>query len=507
MNSEAGRERDERSPETILVVDDTATNRLLLRALLQKEGYEVEEAENGIDCLERCKQNPPNAVLLDVMMPVMDGLTACIELRKSFSKDELPVIMVTTKIESADLAEGMAAGASDYVTKPIDRVVLLARLANQLQFARSQRELLEAKRGTERALSVQNAIGDSLPDAICVTDAEGTIVYANQHLYQACGSLSEQNIREVFLQIYDGRLRERFESAYREPISLPFFLVDEGIESLGGGFRHYHVISRVIDRGEDFLRVWVIRDDTRERKLERQINDELKMDMVGIFASGVAHNFNNIMGGIVASAEFLARPDVSPERRDKCSSIIQKAVSSGMQLTRRMSSIRKHDSRFGGNSSRVEEIVIEVCNRKREKHPEVSFEISESDVSVSLDRVALKDILTHLVDNAVDSLGGASGKVEIVVSASPGSRTAEIVVRDSGRGMGPDELARAFEPFYSTKNLDVANRVSVEGNGLGLFTVYNIAHAAGGDVTLDSTKGVGTTAVVTLPLKDDSVGA
>ena len=128
-------------------------------------------------------------------------------------------------------------------------------------------------------------------------------------------------------------------------------------------------------------------------------------------------------------------------------------------------------------------------------------------MSVSLDRVALKDILTHLVDNAVDSLGGASGKVEIVVSASPGSRTAEIVVRDSGRGMGPDELARAFEPFYSTKNLDVANRVSVEGNGLGLFTVYNIAHAAGGDVTLDSTKGVGTTAVVTLPLKDDSVGA
>jgi diguanylate cyclase (GGDEF)-like protein len=122
---------------TLLVVDDDAMNRDALSRRLTRTGYTVLTAENGADALTMIGQNRIDAVLLDIMMPGMSGIETLRSLRQSRSVSDLPVIMVTAKDGSDDVVEALGLGANDYVTKPIDYAVALARIRAQVTARRS----------------------------------------------------------------------------------------------------------------------------------------------------------------------------------------------------------------------------------------------------------------------------------------------------------------------------------------------------------------------------------
>ena len=100
---------------TILVVDDEIKIRNLLTMFLKKENFQVAEAANGLEAIRKVEQVQPALVILDLMMPVVDGIETCREIRK-FS--DVPVIMLTAKTEEEDRIQGLEIGADDYVTKP-----------------------------------------------------------------------------------------------------------------------------------------------------------------------------------------------------------------------------------------------------------------------------------------------------------------------------------------------------------------------------------------------------
>jgi diguanylate cyclase (GGDEF)-like protein len=122
---------------TLLLVDDDAMNRDALSRRLVRTGYKVLTADSGPDALEKVGSHRIDAVLLDVMMPGMDGLETLRRLRRSRSVSELPVIMVTANDRSADVVEALDQGANDYVTKPIDFPVVLARIRSQVTTRRA----------------------------------------------------------------------------------------------------------------------------------------------------------------------------------------------------------------------------------------------------------------------------------------------------------------------------------------------------------------------------------
>src|SRR6185436_17281605 len=122
---------------TLLLVDDDAMNRDALSRRLTRTGYKVLTAESGADALGMIKTHRIDAVLLDVMMPGMSGLETLRSLRLSRSVSDLPVIMVTAKDGSDDVVEALDLGANDYVTKPIDYAVALARIRAQVMSRRS----------------------------------------------------------------------------------------------------------------------------------------------------------------------------------------------------------------------------------------------------------------------------------------------------------------------------------------------------------------------------------
>ncbi len=123
----------------ILIADDELSIRDVLHFALELEGYEVIEACDGVEALEQAERQLPDVILLDVMMPRMDGFETLSRLRASYATRHIPVIMLTAKHEKSDVLEGLKDGANDYIAKPFDRDIVLRRVSNQLEWSRQQR--------------------------------------------------------------------------------------------------------------------------------------------------------------------------------------------------------------------------------------------------------------------------------------------------------------------------------------------------------------------------------
>lgn len=120
------------TPGRILIVDDDPKNRELLRDLLEVNGYSVLEAEDGVDALAKVAASACDVILLDVMMPRMDGLEVCRQLKANPATAPIPVLMVTALAEKEERLQGIAAGANDYLMKPVERQDVLLRVRNAL---------------------------------------------------------------------------------------------------------------------------------------------------------------------------------------------------------------------------------------------------------------------------------------------------------------------------------------------------------------------------------------
>ena len=116
------------SKQTILVVDDEQDLLDLIEYNLKKEGYNVLKAENGVQGLEMAKQHVPNLVLLDIMMPKMDGIKVCEKMRANPDLKSIPVIFLTARSDEKTEVEGLDIGADDFITKPISTTKLLSRI-------------------------------------------------------------------------------------------------------------------------------------------------------------------------------------------------------------------------------------------------------------------------------------------------------------------------------------------------------------------------------------------
>lgn len=130
----------------ILVIDDQPINVQLLKRKLEREGLQVATAYNGKDGLALIERDKPDLILLDVMMPDMDGLEVCQRLQASERTRSIPVIFITARTTKESKLEGLAVGAVDYITKPIDLDETLARVQTQLRFVSVNREMIELQR-------------------------------------------------------------------------------------------------------------------------------------------------------------------------------------------------------------------------------------------------------------------------------------------------------------------------------------------------------------------------
>jgi adenylate cyclase len=197
----------------ILLVDDLPQNVRLLRAVLEPRGHEVTEAASGEAALERLAEGDIDLVLLDVLMPGMDGYEVCRRIRAEAATEFLPVVMITASGEQ-EKRRAIEAGADDFVTKPFDQAELLARVRSLLKVKRYQDEIEAFNRGLRRFLPPEVAElvkGD--PSVLGVHRREIAVTFCALHGFAALAEQAEPEDVMGVLDSYHAALGELIEQA------------------------------------------------------------------------------------------------------------------------------------------------------------------------------------------------------------------------------------------------------------------------------------------------------
>ena len=171
----------------ILLVDDQPQNLKLLSDLLEEQGYEVQQAINGVVALSAIANSTPDLILLDIHMPELDGYTVCQRLKANPQTYHIPVIFVSALDEAWDKVKAFSVGGSDYITKPFKVVEVLARVENQLKVRRLQQELQEKNLQLQQALHKLEKISAT------------TLEQKNEEL-----RIAEENFRSIFENAVEG---------------------------------------------------------------------------------------------------------------------------------------------------------------------------------------------------------------------------------------------------------------------------------------------------------------
>jgi diguanylate cyclase (GGDEF)-like protein/PAS domain S-box-containing protein len=270
-------------PSRLLIVDDNEMNRDMLARRLVRKGYIIGLAENAKGLLERVKQDAVDLVLLDIEMPDLSGLDALKTLREHYSPGELPIIMVTAKTQSDDIVKALDLGANDYLTKPIDFPVAVARIGTQLSSKRAQEALKESE---ERYALAAQGSNDGLWD----WNLSANVVHFSPR-WKAMLGYEESQIsdrpEEWFDRIHDAdRERVKEEIAAHQKRFTPHFESEHRVLHKDGSFRW--MLSRgvaVFDPAGNALRMAGSQTDITEGKVSDPLtglpNRLLFIDRVG----------------------------------------------------------------------------------------------------------------------------------------------------------------------------------------------------------------------------------
>ena len=194
----------------IFVVDDEPINVQVLRNVLAPQGYQVRTADNGAEAIRAVQKEPPDLIILDVMMPGMTGLDVASKLRERHGLIDLPILMLTARSRTRDVIAGFESGANDYVVKPFIKDELLARVSTLIEARRGRgraQENVRLRDEVERRVRVEDALRlsqrrmtgllDSIAAGLVCINPGGTVTYANRAARTILGRPIELGTTEI----------------------------------------------------------------------------------------------------------------------------------------------------------------------------------------------------------------------------------------------------------------------------------------------------------------------
>ncbi|MER3477779.1 MAG: diguanylate cyclase, partial [Leptolyngbya sp. ERB_1_2] len=217
----------------ILVVDDTLTNLEVLFECLNKADFRILVAEDGESAIAIANYAKPDLILLDILMPEMDGFETCRRLKENHSTAEIPVIFMTAVTETIDKVKGFSLGAVDYVTKPFQQEEVLARVQRQLGFQQLTRQLREqmareqaAREEAEAERNRANNILESISDGFFALDQNWRFTYLNSQaeplLQRTRAELLGKNIWDEFPEAVGSLFYQHYFHVRAEQIAVEF---------------------------------------------------------------------------------------------------------------------------------------------------------------------------------------------------------------------------------------------------------------------------------------------
>ncbi|MDY7075615.1 MAG: response regulator [Chloroflexota bacterium] len=251
---------------TILVVDDERPDRDLLEAALSKEDYDLAFASSGLDALAKAAELTPDLILLDVMMPGMDGFEVCQRLRADPLLAEVPIVMVTALTDRQSRLRGVEAGADDFISKPFEPTELRARVGTITRLNRYRLLLEQAK--FERLIEVS-------PDGLIIADAAGMIRLANPTILRMLGVEREEDVKgKQVLAFIAPEQADRCSACLRDAIAGTEVTQIEAwfVRPSGGRFPAEINAGHFVWNGEPAAQI-VVRDITKRKQAEMSLRE------------------------------------------------------------------------------------------------------------------------------------------------------------------------------------------------------------------------------------------
>lgn len=522
----------------ILIVDDKPENLSVLFQLLSMD-YELLAAENGQVALEIIEESRPDLVILDIMMPVMDGYQVISTIRKNENYNNLPVIFMSALSDSVDKIRGLKLGANDYITKPFNAEEVILRVNTQVKIIKYQKDLerlntsletlveertAELNENFEKLESVNRELQfserryrvlfEDAPDAIVLLDINtGKVVDVNPAAANLFGVKKSELIgrdqREIFQNTEENVQRNISVVNSTKGLNRPTHrLFSNLIVRPDGNKIPVESTARTIFIDGNLYLQGIMRDISERKIVEEQLKlaKEKAEEMSNIksnFLANMSHELRTPLISILGFSQFLVEELTDFELKSMAEIVNQ----GGNRLLETLNLILDISQIESGKISvkeslvdvnkTIKSVVDEYSGFATGKNLDLNINISETPLFVKADENMLIQILENLVDNAIKFTKQGSVKIKSGEKQSGDKLYCYIEIVDSGIGIEPEKLEYIFQEFRQASEGTTRN---FEGIGLGLTISKRFVEYLGGSLKVSSVPDNGSTFTVFLPM-------
>ncbi|PHR23960.1 MAG: hybrid sensor histidine kinase/response regulator [Desulfotalea sp.] len=425
---------------SILIVDDNPNNLQVLGHLLKQENFSVAVSQDGQQALDYIAKKHPDIVLLDVMMPGMDGIEVCERIKANERSRQIPVLFITALSDSEDKMRGFRAGGHDYITKPFLKEEVLARVRAVVDRLQVEAELRKSRKALKEI---------------------------NENLEQKVVERTE-NLRKLQLQLVlqekmasIGQLAAGLAHELNNPINFVYTNFTTLEENINDFFHIFVGYRRLIEKqdlaGGDLADLELLHEDEKRAHVDFVLGD-----IEALFAES-REGFKRITWIITSLGNFSR----SEQAEEKTTSDLNRAIEDTLVITR----------------------------NEYKYHCEVETELGNIEPLICIPQ-QINEVLVNLVVNAAHAIKGqkraSKGKIQIKTYMQDTTVCCEI--QDDGPGVPDGIKMRIFEPFFTTKDVG-------KGTGLGLSISYDIiVNKHSGDFVVQDAEGGGTIFIIRIPL-------
>jgi DNA-binding response OmpR family regulator/anti-sigma regulatory factor (Ser/Thr protein kinase) len=480
---------------TVLIADDEPLGQETLAALLSPLGYQLIFASSGAEALRLAISTPPDLILLDVMMPGMDGFEVCRRLRDYPPLAEVPVILLTALDDRESRLRGIEAGADDFVSKPYDRVELRARVRTITRLNRYRR-LVGQRAQFEWVVEHSD-------DGYLVIEESGAISYANPRARFYLGARPEGDLDSTFLNLAGSQYRLEPDTSWADWFGQP-----------AGRREAPRILVRpASDKADIFMLQVALLDmapDPDPRCLVRLRDATAAVSSqhsVWSFQALIRHKLSTSLAQLIGGLRLIEGLDLAPAEGTladiltiaaKGAADLQDDINDIFQYIDAPDLIRSQHGRctVAALRSIIAEVTTSFDSAMVQVQDSPAWELGVGDLAIS--RHGLQLIVGELIENARKFHPRQNPAIEIALARD--NNALELHVRDDGLSLAPEQLARVWLPYYQGERFFTGQ---VPGMGLGLPMVASLLWRIGGSCRMNNREpGPGVDVEVRIPFAE-----
>ena len=484
----------------ILLVEDHPGSRRNLQRLIARRGHDVMAVGSAEEAEAALAAESFPFLILDWMLPGKSGVDLCRQLRAQLNGDEMFILLVTARADTADLEQALEAGANDYLTKPLDLDLLNVRISVAERQIRELAERNQARAALQESARTMTNILEKTTDGFFAVDSEWKLTYVNAEAEKMVGRKRDELLGGLFWERFPELIGSVSQTNYEKVMAERVAIKFEANDNSGGTWFEVHAYPS--NGGVSVF----FRDITERKKSESERLTTSKLESLGTLAGGIAHDLNNILtviSGNIGLAQIEAPTD---------SGNLLGFLSKAGQAAQHAAHLSSQLLTFSKGGAPLKKVVSigELLEHSAEfalygSNLRADFDIAVDLWKAEVDAGQIEQVVNALMLNAREAmLHGGTVRVRarnVIIEDDANAllaagRYIKVSITDRGTGISDELRSKIFDPYFTTKST---------ATGLGLAISYSIVKKHGGLLLLEHSSQDGSVFAFYLRASENAV--